>query len=235
MQPTFCSAGPCTLLLLLVAALAQKPPAPRIRTATTTGEALRTPAFAILWVSSFLCSVPLFIPFVFLPAFARDLGISLVASAALVGFIGVASVCGRLGLGALADRFGVIRLYLLCFALQAVSYAIWLGAHSYLSLIIFAVVMGTGYGGYVALAPAMMAHLFGTGRLGSLVGALYTNNAFGTLIRSQGNARTPRAPGPPQSSSRSRPRTVVAGLSVHRGRRESRRGFAVRAVIHSWR
>ena len=30
-------------------------------------------------------------------------------------------------------------------------------------------------------------------------------------------------------------RTVVAGLSVHRGRRESRRGFGVRAVIHLWR
>ena len=39
---------------------------------------------------------------------------------------------------------------------------IWLGAHSYASLIIFAVVMGTGYGGYVALVPAVMAHLFGT-------------------------------------------------------------------------
>lgn len=63
-------------------------------------------------------------PFVFLPAFARDLGISAVASAALVGFIGVAGVCGRLGLGALADRLGVIRLYLLCSGLQAVSYAI---------------------------------------------------------------------------------------------------------------
>jgi len=171
-----------TLLLLLVAALARKPPASRIRNGTTTGEALRTPAFAILWASSFLCSVPLFVPFVFLPAFACDLGISAVASAALVGFIGVASVCGRLGLGALADRLGVIRLYLLCFALQAVSYAIWLGAHSYPSLIIFAVVMGTGYGGYVALAPAVMAQLFGTGRLGSLVGTLYTSNAFGTLI-----------------------------------------------------
>ncbi len=42
--------------------------------------------------------------------------------------------------------------------------------------------MGTGYGGYVALAPAVMAHLFGTSRLGSLVGTLYTSNAFGTLI-----------------------------------------------------
>jgi MFS family permease len=175
-------AASSTLLLLLVAALAEKPPAPKVRSATTTAEALRTPVFAILWASSFLCSVPLFVPFVFLPSFARDLGISAVASAALVGFIGVASVCGRLGLGALADRLGVIGLYLLCFVLQAISYAIWLGAHSYASLVIFALVIGTGYGGYVALAPAVLAQFFGTGRLGALVGTLYTSNAFGTLI-----------------------------------------------------
>jgi MFS family permease len=175
-------AAASTVLLLLVAALAHKPPSSAIRTAATTGEALRTPAFAILWVSSFLCSVPLFVPFVFLPAFARELGVSAVASASLVGVIGIASVCGRLGLGALADRLGVIGLYLLCFLLQAVSYAIWLGAHSYASLVVFALVMGTGYGGYVALAPAVLAQFFGIGRLGALVGTLYTSNAFGTLI-----------------------------------------------------
>ena len=56
-----------TFLLLLVAVFAHKPPASRITSGTTTGEALRTPAFAVLWVSSFLCSVPLFVPFVFCP------------------------------------------------------------------------------------------------------------------------------------------------------------------------
>lgn len=155
-------------LLLLAAALAKRPPIARSRSGPTTGEALRTPAFMLLYASSFLCSMPLFVPFVFLPAFARDLGVSAVASAALIGVIGVASVCGRLGLGALADRLGLVGLYLLCFLLQALSYAIWLGAHSYLTLVIFAL--------------AVLAQFFGTGNLGALVGTLYTSNAFGTLI-----------------------------------------------------
>jgi MFS family permease len=169
-------------LLLLSAVLAKRSPIARSRSGPSTGEALRTPAFMLLYASSFLCSVPLFVPFVFLPAFARDLGISAVASAALVGVIGIASVCGRLGLGALADRLGLVGLYLFCFLLQALSYAIWLGAHSYAALIVFALVIGTGYGGYVALAPAVLAQFFGTGNLGALVGTLYTGNAFGTLI-----------------------------------------------------
>jgi MFS family permease len=171
-----------TSLLLFVAALAKRSPIARSKSGPSTGEALRNPAFMLLWASSFLCSVPLFVPFVFLPAFARDLGVSAVASAALIGVIGVASVCGRLGLGTLADRLGLVGLYLFCFLLQALSYAIWLGAHSYATLVIFALVIGTGYGGYVALAPAVLAQFFGTGNLGALVGTLYTSNAFGTLI-----------------------------------------------------
>src|SRR5512146_1144294 len=169
-------------LLLLAAALARRPPIARGRSGPSTGEALRTPAFMLLYASSFLCSVPLFVPFVFLPAFAHDLGVSAVASAALIGIIGIGSVCGRLGLGAAADRLGLIGLYLLCFLLQALSYAIWLGAHSYLTLVIFALVIGTGYGGYSALAPTVLAQFFGICNLGALVGTLYTSNAFGTLV-----------------------------------------------------
>ncbi|MGZ6175642.1 MAG: MFS transporter, partial [Candidatus Binataceae bacterium] len=169
-------------LLLLAAAMAKRSPIARSRSGPTTGEALRTPAFMLLYASSFLCSVPLFVPFVFLPGFARDLGVNAVASAALIGVIGIGSVCGRLSLGALADRLGLVGLYLFCFLLQALSYAIWLGAHSYLTLVIFALAIGTGYGGYVALAPAVLAQFFGTGNLGALVGSLYTSNAFGTLI-----------------------------------------------------
>jgi MFS family permease len=171
-------------LLMLAAALAKRPPIARGAGGggAGIGQALRTPAFMLLYASSFLCSVPLFVPFVFLPAFARELGVNAVASAALIGVIGIASVCGRLGLGALGDRLGLIGLYLFCFLLQALSYAIWLGAHSYPTLVIFALVIGTGYGGYVALAPAVLARFFGTGNLGALVGTLYTSNAFGTLI-----------------------------------------------------
>jgi MFS family permease len=169
-------------LLLLSAALAKRPPIARSSGGPSTGEALRTPAFMLLYASSFLCSVPLFVPFVFLPAFARELGVSAVSSAALIGVIGIGSVLGRLGLGTLADRLGLIGLYLLCFLLQALSYAIWLGAHSYLTLVIFALVIGTGYGGYSALAPTVLALFFGTRNLGALVGSLYTSNAFGTLI-----------------------------------------------------
>ena len=145
-------------------------------------EAIGTPAFGVLYISSVLLSMGLFTPFVFLPVFARDHGASEVAAATLVGLIGGASVVGRMGLGAIADRLGVVRLYQLCILVVALSFALWLIAHAYSTLVIFALVLGLGYGGYVALSPAVLAHFFGTHRLGSVLGALYTSGGIGVLM-----------------------------------------------------
>jgi len=102
--------------------------------------------------------------------------------AALVGIIGGASVAGRMGLGSLADRAGVVRLYQASFLVLALSYGIWLSAASYPIMVVFALVMGAGYGGYVALSPAVVAHLFGTNRMGTMLGALYTSGGFGAMV-----------------------------------------------------
>ncbi len=145
-------------------------------------QAIGTPAFGILYGSSLLSSMGLFMPFVFLPAFARDHGASEVAAAALVGLIGGASVVGRMGLGAVADRVGVVRLYQACYLIVGLSFALWLAADSYSLLVVFALVLGVGYGGYVALSPAVLVHLFGNHRLGSVLGALYTSGGVGVLM-----------------------------------------------------
>jgi hypothetical protein len=46
-----------------------------------------------------------------------DLGATHVAGAALIGYIGAASVVGRLGLNALAPRFGLLNMYKLSYVL----------------------------------------------------------------------------------------------------------------------
>ena len=42
--------------------------------------------------------------------------------------------------------------------------------------------MGVSYGGFIALAPAVAARLFGTVGLGAILGALYTSATVGGLI-----------------------------------------------------
>jgi MFS family permease len=122
------------------------------------------------------------IPFVFLPAYAQGVGIKAVAAAALVGFIGIASTVGRLGLGPLADRFGLIATYRFCLLVLGLCFVLWFYGNSYGMLVAFALVMGASYGGAVALTPAVVAELFGTRGLGVILGTLYTGSAIGTLL-----------------------------------------------------
>ena len=69
------------------------------------------------------------------------------------------------------------------FVILASSFVLWLVAGSSLEvLVLFAIVMGVGYGGFVALSPATMATLYGTRDLGAILGALYTAAAIGGLI-----------------------------------------------------
>ncbi len=49
-------------------------------------------------------------------------------------------------------------------------------------LVLFAVVLGAAYGGFIALNPAVVADLFGGQGLGALVGLIYTSAAAGSLL-----------------------------------------------------
>ena len=182
-RETFVVLGVVSAMVLGGCAFVVEPPPVHVAVAPfKIREAIGTRAFKLLYFSAVLSSMGLFTPFVFLPAFARDHGASEVAAATLVGLIGGSSVVGRLGLGAMADRVGVVRLYQLCYLIVGLSFVLWLIANSYAMLVVFALVLGVGYGGYVALSPAVLAHFYGTQRLGSVLGALYTSGGVGVLM-----------------------------------------------------
>ena len=137
----------------------------------------------VLYAAILTLSASLFTPFVFIKSYATDRGIDDGAATALVGFIGAASVAGRLALGSLGARLGATRLTQLCFVVLTLSFLIWLAAgSSYAVLVAFTVVMGVAYGGFIALTPAVAAGLFGTVGLGAVLGALYTAAAVGGLV-----------------------------------------------------
>ena len=147
------------------------------------GQVIRgSRAFGLLYLSSVALVFALFIPFVFLGDYLTERGID-GSAGLLVGTIGLSSVVGRLLLGALAARLVPIRLYQGSFLVIALSFLIWLGAgDSYGMLFVFAVVMGVAYGGFIALAPAVAAELFGPVGLGGVLGALYTAAGLGGLV-----------------------------------------------------
>lgn len=174
-------AGTAALLIASLGAFrppidVDQPPVPLARLA-------RDRSFLTMYAASFLCSLALFVPFVFIASYAKDEGIAAGPAAALVGFIGAASVVGRLGLGALGARWGSMRLMQISFVVLSVSFLLWLAAGDhYWMLVVFTIVMGVGYGGFIALAPAVCATLFGTVSLGGIIGALYTAAGVGGLL-----------------------------------------------------
>jgi hypothetical protein len=92
-------------------------------------------------------------------------------------------VAGRLALGAIAGAGGLLPIFQGCFAAVGASFGLWLIAGpSYAVMLGFAVVLGVGYGGFVALAPAVLAARFGVANLGSLLGVLYTGPGLGSAI-----------------------------------------------------
>jgi MFS family permease len=141
----------------------------------------RDRTFWLLYGACFLVVVPLFTPFVFLADYLK--GRHMTGSAGLlVGTIGLSSVVGRLGLGALAARRSAMSVYQASFLVMGLSFVLWLVAgSSYAVLLVFAVVLGVSYGGFVALAPAVAADLFGPVGLGGVLGALYTAAGVGGL------------------------------------------------------
>ena len=169
-------------VLVVCALVVEPPPVGTGPAALTLAEAVRDRDYRRLYLAMGLMAVALFVPFVHLPGYAEGLGVDEVAAAALVGVIGAASIAGRLVLGAVAARTGPLRAFQGCFLAMGASFALWSVGGGYGVLLAFAVVLGVGYGGFVAIGPAVVAERFGTARLGGLLGVLYTSVGLGSAL-----------------------------------------------------
>ncbi len=169
-------------LLLLAAALLSRPPVAAGKAKAAVMHKALTPAFRLLYVSLLFAGVAIYVALVFVPAFAADIGAGRLAGATVIAYIGASSVVGRLGLNALAERFGLFAMYEAAYLILLVSFGLWLTAHSYDRLVLFGLVMGVGYGGIAAMAPAVAANIFGIEGLGELLGILFTGFGVACII-----------------------------------------------------
>ena len=144
--------------------------------------AVRSKRFVGLYVSCLICSFGLFVPVVHLVPYAVQHGVSPPVAVLLVSAMGGGSTAGRLFLGGLADRMGRRAALPLMFLGMGVSFVIWAASAGAWPLAVSAFVFGIFYGGFVALAPALVADSFGGLNVSGIIGILYTSVALGTLI-----------------------------------------------------
>jgi MFS family permease len=144
-------------------------------------EAIRSRAFAMLYSAAFLVSLGLFAPFVHLTPYAEDRGVPHALAVALFALIGVGSTAGRFLIGGFADRLGRRRALGAMYLGVALTMGWWLASTQAWQIGLFALVFGACYGGFVALAPALIVDYFGPRNASSLIGLSYTAVALGTL------------------------------------------------------
>ena len=148
----------------------------------TLGEALRSEPFWLLYVSSVLVCVGLFVPMVHLASYAQDAGYSEAKGVALVSLIGLGSLLGRFTIGGVADRLGRIPSLAAMYVGLGAMLVVWWLSSQYWVLALFALSFGAFYGGFVALAPSITMVLYGPRALSGIIGFLYTGPGIGTLV-----------------------------------------------------
>jgi len=146
------------------------------------GETVRSSQFRIFYLASVLASVGLFIPFVHLTPSAQDRGVDPSTAVTLFALIGIGSTAGRFLIGGVADRMGRRRSLALMFLGLGLMMGWWIFASSAIGLAVFALVFGLCYGGYVALAPALLVDVFGPRNASGVIGVSYTAAALGSLL-----------------------------------------------------
>lgn len=152
------------------------------QTGVRLSRALRSQPFWLLYLAGAMTSLGMFIPFVHLTPYVMDLGLSERFGVLLIGLLGVGSVLGRFLLGGIADRMGRRPGLALMFTGMAVMMLFWLLAARPVPLVIFAVLFGVFYGGFVALVPALAADYFGGRNVSGIIGFLYSGAGLGVLF-----------------------------------------------------
>ena len=148
------------------------------------GEALRAGPFWAIYIGALLMSFGLFVPFVHLAPYARDVGLGERFGVLLIVLLGVGSTVGRFMFASVTNLLGRRLSFASMYVGAGLMLIVWSFSSSAWALIIFALVFGTFYGGFVAIAPSLAADFFGPKALGSVIGALYSGVAFGALLGS---------------------------------------------------
>jgi MFS family permease len=176
--------GVASMVVLLVCAVVM-PVAARGRDVTVTWTVRRLagdPMFRLLYVCGFAGGLVLYVPFVFVAPMAEQSGVAPIRAAALISVIGFSSTAARVVFGLVAGRVGVVAAYKATTVTTWAAFLIWVPSRSYWVLLVFALVFGAGYGGGIALMPAMLGHYYGVDSLGTVTGVMFTSASVGALL-----------------------------------------------------
>jgi len=145
-------------------------------------SAIKTRVFFILFLMLFFAEIALVGVMAHLFTYATENGLPKHVVSWSYGVIGITSLVGKIGIGALSDRIGRKAAFLLSFVLNGTAFIFLLPAPNILFLYIFAATLGLSYGGWTPLFPAIVGDYFGLGSMGKIFSILTITYCLGGIF-----------------------------------------------------
>jgi len=148
----------------------------------TVSEALRTRSF---WLIGFMMLVGGLVGMgvgIHLMPYLTDLGHTEARASLIPSIVGGMTVVGKLGMGVIADRWGVRRAAVFTFSTLVMGLFLLMGAEAFPIACSFAVVYGFAIGAPLVINPALTAECVGLKHFGALFGILTLLTTTGVAV-----------------------------------------------------
>jgi MFS family permease len=111
-----------------------------------------------------------------------DIGINPEKAAFSLGLMTLLSIIGRLTFGWLGDIVEKRILFVATYSLEAIGVLALMNVHNDLTLYLFALLFGAGFGGEIPLNPAIRGQYFGRAAFGKIQGFMAPITMMGSVI-----------------------------------------------------
>ena len=146
-------------------------------------EASRHSGFRLLSIGYFVCGFQTMFITAHLPAYLDDLGFSTSVGATALACLGAANILGCIVWGHLGNRYAKKNMLCILYAMRSVVMTVFiLTPISETSVIVFATVMGMMWLGTVPLTTGLVAQIFGTQFMATLVGFTFISHQIGSFL-----------------------------------------------------
>jgi predicted MFS family arabinose efflux permease len=143
------------------------------------GEAVKTPSFWLIGSMMLLGGfVGMGILFHLMP-YLTDIGHSAGTAALIISLYGGFTVVGKIGMGFLADRWGVRLAVVLTYGMILAGILLLIGSKAFFIACAFAVIYGFAAGAPLVISPALAAECMGLRHFGAIFGVLTLISTFG--------------------------------------------------------
>ena len=146
-------------------------------------EASKHSGFRLLSIGYFVCGFQTMFITAHLPAYLTDLGFSTSVGATALACLGGANILGCIVWGHLGNRYAKKNMLCILYAMRSVVMTVFiLTPISPTSVILFALVMGMMWLGTVPLTTGLVAQIFGTQFMATLVGFTFISHQIGSFL-----------------------------------------------------